>query len=90
MAEGDELADEVAGASLFVDASLVVVSAEVDESGRRVREEVLWTITHTTRADRLIAEGLHFAGPLHEPSITGTEEGVGLGSGGRGLTEDPL
>jgi len=58
-AEGFELIDEVAGASLHVEAFGVVVRAEVVEGGGGVGEEVeMMTRTERSMAARALALGM--------------------------------
>lgn len=84
MAEGHELTDQVAGPTILVDAPLVEVRAEVDEAGARVIEEV-----PDDDEDRALDgdEGFHLAHPLHEPAVTGAQEGVGLRGASGSLSE---
>ena len=83
--KGPELANEVTSLAVGVDPSLVEVRAEVDEESARVRQQVP-DDDEDGALDR--DERLQLAGPLHEPSVRGTEEGVGPDGSSRGLAED--
>ena len=87
VAECFELADEVAGFLVGVDAAGVVAGAEVVVAGGGVGEQV-------PDDDQDGAgdgdEGLELAAAVDEAPVAFAEEGVGLGGGGGGLTEDAL
>ena len=85
MAEGLELADEVSGLAVGVEAAGVVVRAEVDVAGVGVGEEV--PDDHEDRAGDG-DEGSLLAAAADEAPVALAEERVGLGGGGGDLAED--
>ena len=84
VAQGGELRDVVTGSAFNVDAGRVVVGTEVVETGRGVVQQV-----PDDDQDRPgnSDEGLELAAAFDDAPIAVTEEGVGLGSGCRGLSE---
>jgi hypothetical protein len=86
-AERFELADVVAGLAVLVGAAGVVAGAEVAEGGGGVGEQV--PDDHQDGA----GDGdqrLELAAAPDDAPVALAEEGVGLGRGGRGLTEEAL
>lgn len=73
--EGLELTDEASGLAVRVDSSLIEVGAEVDETGRRIGEQVPGDNENgASHRD----ESASLASPADETPIALTEEGVRL------------
>lgn len=87
VAESVQLSDEVSGPAVFVDAFVVEVWAEVDETGGRVVEQV----PHDDEDGAGDGDqGPLTSPPAHEPSVALAEEGVCPGRGGGDLPEDTV
>lgn len=82
IAQGCELRDVVTGPAFGVDAGRVVVGTEIVETGRGVVQQVP---DDDQDGSGNSDEGLELAAAFDDAPIAFTEEGVGLGSGCRGL-----
>ena len=87
VAEGFELADQVADLALLIDVGVVPAGAEVVEAGGAVGEQVE-DDDQDGAGDR--GEGFALAAAPGDPPVAFAEEGIGAGGGCGDLAEHPV